>query len=565
MKLERAAKLVCPGCKLKLASRSEFKTHTSHCKSLRKKAAAGGHARTSVVKAHKTKHRGPSYFAGRPLPKGRLSLEGLNGYRRCQHCLLYHHWRTKCVGLANGADGAGGAPTSGEGSSLRAGGEANKPPKSALHSGPVLTGCRISSQAGSGPGARSKDPLARAASQQGVGSNLGHPSKRRLLQPRALSKTGANPEVGGVLKGAGGLKRAVDRMRISGRPGEGESVQRYESLSAAANAIGVTKGEMHRAINNGTVVRNSMWMYAEDTRLKRLVPARPGCAPGENTHVMALSVLDNAWWEGVVKTRYHYAGYADLYHIRFFPSATQDKEDEEVVDLASLRCLANEVRCCSLLKCGQAVLALTRQQIWMDATLVRFSTGFQARPCEGARRRGKIGDCTCWVLVRVIPPKIKLLGGAGAGGLEAAEQQGTQQWVQGWRIKLPGASLDAETHAREDVVETSIETGDLQSLPHKLPAWPRPPRAKWSGTASQTGAGCGRKLCQSCGQVRQYLWNDSARHMHARMHRRTLDDSQCVEMSQCVDLTVKCDAHACIADSPLPIKVSSCRCIACPA
>jgi hypothetical protein len=31
----------------------------------------------------KKKHRGPSYFAGRPLPPGRDSLEGLQGYKKC--------------------------------------------------------------------------------------------------------------------------------------------------------------------------------------------------------------------------------------------------------------------------------------------------------------------------------------------------------------------------------------------------------------------------------------------------------------------------------------------------
>ena len=31
----------------------------------------------------KKKHRGPSYFAGRPLPPGRESLEGLQGYKKC--------------------------------------------------------------------------------------------------------------------------------------------------------------------------------------------------------------------------------------------------------------------------------------------------------------------------------------------------------------------------------------------------------------------------------------------------------------------------------------------------
>lgn len=129
--------------------------------------------------------------------------------------------------------------------------------------------------------------------------------------------------------------------------------------------------------------------------------AEAGRVPAVATRLHALSVLDDAWWEGTVKAIYRYRGREELFHIRFKPSGLQDKEDEEVLPLSSLRCLPIDVTCCHAagLKRGQAVLALTRSQIWMDATIVRFSSGLSAQPCQWQHTRST--QCKCWVLVRL--------------------------------------------------------------------------------------------------------------------------------------------------------------------
>ena len=66
-------------------------------------------------------------------------------------------------------------------------------------------------------------------------------------------------------------------------------------------------------------------------------------------------------------------------------SDRQDADEEEVLALSSLRCLPTGVKCCGQLERGEEVLALTRQQVWQTATVLRFSTGFQACYKRGNR------------------------------------------------------------------------------------------------------------------------------------------------------------------------------------
>jgi hypothetical protein len=139
-------------------------------------------------------------------------------------------------------------------------------------------------------------------------------------------------------------------------------------------------------------------LFADTNRERQAEAGRP---PVVATRVHAVSVLDDAWWEGTVKAIYKYGGRGqeDLFHIRFKPSGMQDKEDEEVLELSALRCLPHDVNCCAELKRGQPVLALTRQQIWMDAIIVRFSTGHDGQPCQSQHTRSS--QCLCWALVRL--------------------------------------------------------------------------------------------------------------------------------------------------------------------
>lgn len=255
------------------------------------------------------KYRGLSYFAGRPLPSGRKSLEGLQGYKKCQVCNKYHHYRTKCVGIANSA--------------------------------------KISTPAVSSPtAAETSSAVAKGKAKMPV-----HLIVRRPTQAARLAKGSKIPKHKNKCKDF--LSRAPAPMSVR--------VPLFDN--------------------------------------KREKCAEPGRVPAVATRLHALSVLDDAWWEGSVKAIYRYRGRESLFHIRFKPSGLQDKEDEEVLQLSSLRCLPQDVRCCAELKRGQAVLALTRQQIWMDAVIVRFSGGLSAQPCQSQHTRSS--QCKCWVLVRI--------------------------------------------------------------------------------------------------------------------------------------------------------------------